>query len=142
MESGNEFLAKNVKIKEESKEDFHQHIKVHKISCKNCTKSHHKCDKVYPTCTNCLRKKITCEISEPKKRGRPFGTTKDKIINKTKSNKKSKDSPTNSRESNELVEKEEKKIILEEKKTHLQENLIMSDGLEYILKAVEKEENN
>lgn len=49
-------------------------------ACLNCTRTHHKCDKKLPGCTNCLRKKIPCELNNiVKKRGRPFNTTKQEL---------------------------------------------------------------
>jgi len=52
-------------------------------ACLNCTRTHHKCDKKLPGCTNCLRKKIPCELNNiVKKRGRPFNTTKKALQDK------------------------------------------------------------
>jgi hypothetical protein len=59
---------------------------VHTRACKNCTKLHHKCDKMSPACSHCLKRNVPCEINPSvKKRGRPFGTTKDKIQQKKES---------------------------------------------------------
>eukprot|EP01091_Cochliopodium_minus_P015393 TRINITY_DN546_c0_g1_i1.p1 TRINITY_DN546_c0_g1~~TRINITY_DN546_c0_g1_i1.p1 ORF type:complete len:198 (-),score=61.63 TRINITY_DN546_c0_g1_i1:131-724(-) len=53
---------------------------IHKISCKNCSRIHHKCDKMFPTCSHCLEKGWKCEVNlSEKKRGRPFNTTKENL---------------------------------------------------------------
>ena len=64
------------KIFTEYKDNKSQGQQKHKIACKNCSKSHHKCDKIYPSCSHCLKKNIKCEVNPSKKRGRPYGSTK------------------------------------------------------------------
>ena len=76
--------------------------KKHQKACMNCTKLHHKCDKIYPTCSHCIKRNVRCIVNpSTKKRGRPFGTTKE---NKCKKNSK------------EEIEKQNKILIYQEKK--------------------------
>jgi len=70
----------------------------HKISCKNCARLHHKCDKISPSCSHCLKKGIKCEVNPSvKKRGRPFGTTKDNL-EKKKQNKRNVNTSNNTQD--------------------------------------------
>eukprot|EP01091_Cochliopodium_minus_P010951 TRINITY_DN301_c0_g1_i1.p1 TRINITY_DN301_c0_g1~~TRINITY_DN301_c0_g1_i1.p1 ORF type:complete len:152 (-),score=34.55 TRINITY_DN301_c0_g1_i1:197-652(-) len=62
--------------KSKRKEEDNATGEKHKIACKNCSRLHHRCDKLFPTCTYCKRKGLTCEINQSKTRGRPHGTTK------------------------------------------------------------------
>jgi len=83
-------LNDNSTIKQEE-----QLPKKHKISCKNCARLHHKCDKMLPSCSHCLKKGVKCEVNPSvKKRGRPFGTTKD-ILEKKKLNKRNVNTTSN-----------------------------------------------
>eukprot|EP01091_Cochliopodium_minus_P008963 TRINITY_DN2117_c1_g1_i1.p1 TRINITY_DN2117_c1_g1~~TRINITY_DN2117_c1_g1_i1.p1 ORF type:complete len:216 (-),score=66.57 TRINITY_DN2117_c1_g1_i1:208-855(-) len=67
-------------IKTELKDNQESTQQKHKISCKNCARLHHKCDKIFPSCSHCLKKGVKCEVNTSvKKRGRPFGTTKENI---------------------------------------------------------------
>ena len=89
--------------------------RINKIACKACTKSHHKCDKMLPSCSHCLKRKIPCEINiSKKKRGRPFGTTKANINKKKQEEGKRKIECTFKDLKNEITNKKVK--IIEPKK--------------------------
>ncbi|KAL9658689.1 hypothetical protein ABK040_005845 [Willaertia magna] len=71
----------------------------HPIACKNCRKVHKRCDKKLPSCSNCIRKGLSCEYATPKKKGRKNVEKKEK----KKSSKQSKTS-TSSDDLNEIGE--------------------------------------
>ena len=78
----------------ELKDSKQEQPKKHKIACKNCARLHHKCDKISPSCSHCLKKGVKCEVNDTKKkRGRPFGTTKENLEMK-KINKRTLSNPT------------------------------------------------
>jgi len=73
---------------------------------------HHKCDKISPSCSHCLKKGVKCEVNPSvKKRGRPFGTTKDNLEMKKKSNQNKRNVNTTNNNTQDLPETKRVKIL-------------------------------
>ena len=109
-------------------------IQKHKIACINCSKSHHKCDKIYPSCSYCLKRNIPCEVKQTKKRGRPFGSKNKKKRNLSEDRSEEIDTTQIMdhkkyrpiKPSNERVEEKSKIII------HTVQRVKLEDGHQYI----------
>ncbi|KAL9647397.1 hypothetical protein ABK040_011761 [Willaertia magna] len=54
----------NKTLQEEEEKKFYP------IACANCRQRHKKCDKLYPSCTQCQKRGVNCVYKTPKKKGR------------------------------------------------------------------------
>ncbi|EFC45419.1 predicted protein [Naegleria gruberi] len=68
-----------------------------KIACSGCRKSHLACDRIKPSCSECIMRKRPCQYIPPKKRGRVKGNKKNDCNNSSSSSSSpsSSTSPTN-----------------------------------------------
>ncbi|KAL9648545.1 hypothetical protein ABK040_012205 [Willaertia magna] len=71
MRSSNTAGIYRLNIEEQHKHnnnDNEEEVQFHPISCEKCKQVHKHCDKKLPSCSNCVRRGLTCVYHEPKRK--------------------------------------------------------------------------